>query len=33
LKPYFCQIYTPPDSSGWTRIVMTSICLQVKWDW
>ena len=25
LKPYFCQIYTPPDSSGWTRIFMTRI--------
>ena len=19
LKPYFCQTYTPPDSSGWTE--------------
>jgi hypothetical protein len=25
LKPYFCQICTPPNSSGWTRIFMTRI--------
>jgi hypothetical protein len=23
LQPHFCQTYTPPDSSGWTQIVMT----------
>ena len=25
LKPYFCQIYTPPDPSGMDRIVITRI--------